>query len=190
MTLGRLLSLSLSFLSCKMGFPAEKHSSRYCCLPSICFFFPSCLALCGSEGKGITSKTPGSCSFLSTSESELSCQALHFSHNVLGSLQFLDTKWKKKKKSHTNRRIICFSWVLELLDKIKKKCRRIFLLLLLWMAIFHLEFSDLSPDFLPNGAISLTDAQMEPILLDKTKHLGEAVRQEEIFLSCCRDWPV
>ena len=58
------------------------------------------------------------------------------------------------------------------------------------MAIFYLEFSDLSPDFLPNGAISLTDAQMEPILLDKTKHLGEAVRQEEIFLSCCRDWPV
>ena len=50
------------------------------------------------------------------------------------------------------------------------------------MVIFYLEFSDLSPDFLPNGAISLTDAQMEPISLDKTKYLGEAVTLPSIAL--------
>ena len=35
-------------------------------------------------------------------------------------------KKKKKKKTHTNRRIICFSWVLELLDKIKEKMQEDF----------------------------------------------------------------
>ena len=29
---------------------------------------------------------------------------------------------------------------------------------------------------------------MEPILLDKTKNPGEAVREEEIFLYRCRGW--
>lgn len=51
-------------------------------------------------------------------------------------------------------------------------------------------FSNLSPDFLPNGTVSSngTAAQMEPISLDKTKNPGGAVREEEIFLYRCRGW--
>lgn len=53
-------------------------------------------------------------------------------------------------------------------------------------------FSNLSPDFLPNGRKSVssngTEAQVEPILLDKTENPGEAVREEEVFLYRCRGW--